>query len=316
MPQEALRAANDPQLPRKKFNSGFLHWFFLNENGPRAGWRLLLYFAFALVFKFCTDMAGSLFLDYSRGASSLANLWYGEISGFVVVFAAALAMARLERRPLAAFGLPLEDAFKGKFWQGLLFGLCEFGVLVGMIAALGGYSFGPIILRAPSAFAWAVCWGVFFVFVGLLEEFLFRGYTQFTLGDGIGFWPAAIVLSLAFGAVHLRNPGENWSGIAEIVLTGLLFAFVLRRTGNLWLAVGWHASFDFGESFLFSVPDSGSLLPGHLSQASLHGPAWLTGGAVGPEASVFAFVTMGLGALVIHFLYPAKLRETSTQLAP
>jgi uncharacterized protein len=145
--------------------------------------------------------------------------------------------------------------------------------------------------------------------VGLFEEFLFRGYTQYTLADSIGFWPAAVVLSCSFGAVHLGNPGEGWVGAAGVVAIGLIFAFTLRRTGNLWLAVGWHASFDFGETFLYSVPNSGLVLEGHLSNASLHGPDWKTGGTVGPEGSVFSFLTMAILAIAIHFLFPAKKSE-------
>ena len=90
-------------------------------------------------------------------------------------------------------------------------------------------------------------------------------------------------------------------------MIGLVFAFALRRTGNLWLVVGWHASFDFGETFLYSVPNSGMIFEGHLSNASLmQGKAWLTGGTVGPEGSVFSFLTMGILAIAIHFLFPAK----------
>ena len=51
-----------------------------------------------------------------------------------------------------------------------------------------------------------------FLLVGLFEEFLLRGYTQFTLARGIGFWPAAVVMSCAFGLIHLRNEGEQWRG--------------------------------------------------------------------------------------------------------
>jgi hypothetical protein len=107
----------------------------------------------------------------------------------------------------------------------------------------------------------------------------------------------------------LGNPGEGWVGAAGVVAIGLIFAFALRRTGNLWLAVGWHASFDFGETFLYSVPNSGLVLEGHLSNASLHGPGWLTGGTVGPEGSTFSFLTMGILAIAIHFLFPAKKSE-------
>ena len=122
----------------------------------------------------------------------------------------------------------------------------------------------------------------------------------------MGFWPAADCLSLVFGAAHLRNPGEGIVGAANVAVTGLVFAFALRRTGNLWFGVGWHASFDFGETFLFSVPNSGYVFDQHLSSAVLHGKAWLTGGTVGPEGSVFSFVTLGISALLIHYLFPAN----------
>jgi uncharacterized protein len=67
-----------------------------------------------------------------------------------------------------------------------------------------------------------------------------------------------------------------------------------------------HASFDFAETFLYSVPDSGMIFPGHLSNATLHGPAWLTGGTAGPEASVFDFLVLGVFFFVFPRLFPAK----------
>jgi len=74
----------------------------------------------------------------------------------------------------------------------------------------------------------------------------------------------------------------------------------------LWFALGMHASFDFGETFLFSVPDSGMIFPGHLSNATLHGPNWMTGGMPGPEASVFDFLILAVFFLVFDRLYPAS----------
>lgn len=283
---------------------------FLNDHGLRSGWRLILYLTVALAFYFAVDLAGSFFLDYSRGPYSLSLLLFGEIADFAAVYLAAVLVSRLEHRPVGAYGLPLSVAFRGKFWLGVLLGTAEISLLMGVITLSGGYSFGSLALSGFDIVRWAFFWLVLFLFVGLFEEFLFRGYTQFTLGDGIGFWPSAIILSILFGAIHGRNAGEDWLGLAGVVVTGFVFAFALRRTGNLWLAVGWHASFDFGETFLFSVRDSGMLFPGHLSEASLHGPAWLTGGDVGPEASVYAFIIMLASALVIHVLYPAKRRTS------
>jgi uncharacterized protein len=94
-------------------------------------------------------------------------------------------------------------------------------------------------------------------------------------------------------------------------MIGLIFALALKRTGHLWLVVGWHAAFDFGETFLFSVPNSGAVFPGHLSNATLHGPTWLTGGTVGPEGSVFSFVTMAAAGLFIHKAFPGRKSRSS-----
>ena len=282
-----------------------LHSILVGEHGLRAGWRLALYLAVALLFLILTGFVASFFPSLFSDPSRMGALFFQEVALFAVVYGAALLLGQLERRHAGDYGLPLNLRFARSFSLGVLFGLLEISLLVGSIALFGGYSFGEVVLRGGGVLRWALLWSVFFLFVGLAEEFLFRGYTQFTLADGIGFWPAAIILSLAFGAAHLRNQGENWAGSASIVGTGLLFAFVLRRTGNLWMAVGWHASFDFGETFLFSVPNSGFVFRGHLSAATLRSdPVWLTGGSAGPEASVFSFLILALAALVVHKLFP------------
>jgi len=342
-------------------SEGILSKIFQNEEGLRAGWRLLIYAAFAAALELGGGFILQQFVRPSRGVFSPGYLFTQEAFSFIVIYAAALIMAQIERRRAGVYGLPLRGAFGKLFWQGYLIGLIEVSALVGLIAAFGGYSFGGLAEHGGELLRWGTLWAGFFLFVGLFEEFLFRGYIQFTLAEmgfwtaailfsaifwrlhmdhrkdgvafwlaatwlilifawfrlsgrrektkGIGFWPAALLLSLLFGRVHLENPGERWVGAAGVVMIGLVFAFALRRTGNLWLVVGWHASFDFGETFLYSVPNSGIIFEGHLSNASLHGAKWLTGGTVGPEGSVFSFLTMGILALAIHFLFPAKKKE-------
>ena len=288
---------------------GILSKIFLNDKGLRAGWRLLIYAAFVAGLGFGGGLVLRQFVRPSHGVFSPGYMFIQEAFSFSVIFAAAVIMAQIERRSVGVYGLPIRGAFGKLFWQGCLIGLVEVSALVGLIAAFDGYSFGGLAIHGRELLRWGILWAVFFVFVGLFEEFLFRGYTQYTLADGIGFWPAAVVLSCSFGAVHLGNPGEGWVGAAGVVAIGLIFAFALRRTGNLGLCVGWHASFDFGETFLYSVPNSGIVFQGHLSNASLHGAKWLTGGTVGPEGSIFSFLTMGILAVAIHLLFPAKKTE-------
>jgi uncharacterized protein len=259
-----------------------------------------------------------LFIPLLRPTSFFAPkiLMAGELSFAAGAYLPAWFLSLMERRSFRSYGLPAQGAFSKLFWQGVLLGLAEISGVIGTIAAFGSYRFGSIAIHGIVLARYAVFWAVFFLVVGLVEEFQYRGYVQFTLSQAVGFWPAAVLLSVGFGVVHLANQGENWVGGAGVALTGLLWCFTLRRTGNLWLAVGMHASFDFGETFLYSVPDSGYLFPGHLSNATLAGPAWLTGGSVGPEASVFDFVTLILFFFVIHWLYPARSSKSTTQALP
>lgn len=311
MPESSPESSSTPSLPSPP-PEGLASTIFVGRDGLRSGWSLLLYAVFFLTLGFAAQILLLRIARLTGDTRSPLFIALEELTSFGSAYLAALLMARLEQRPPRAYGLPLRQAFGKSFWQGVLLGLGEVSLLVGLIAAFAGYSFGNLAIHGSGPAVWGGAWAAAFLLVGLSEEFLFRGYAQYTLARGIGFWPSAVCLSLVFGAAHLKNPGEGIIGALNVVVTGLVFAFALRRTGNLWLAVGWHAAFDFGESFLFSVPDSGFVFDHHLSNAVLDGPAWLTGGTVGPEGSAFGFLTMGISALAIHFLFPAK-RQTKAE---
>jgi membrane protease YdiL (CAAX protease family) len=271
--------------------------------------RICIYVALATGISFALQWIMATLLTGERSLYSPKSLLIAEGSSFASLFAAGVAMSRLEGRSFGDYGLPARGAFGKLFWQGALFGLAEISAVIGAIATLGSYHFGTLAIHGADLLRWAAFWGVFFVLVGLYEEFAFRGYVQFTLAQAIRFWPAAVLLSIAFGLVHITNPGESGLGVAGVMLTGFLWCFTLRRTGNLWFAVGMHASFDFGETFLYSVPDSGVVFPGHLSNATLAGPGWLTGGSTGPEASLCDFIVLLVLFYVFHRLYPARAQS-------
>lgn len=121
------------------------------------------------------------------------------------------------------------------------------------------------------------------------------------------FWRAALLISVVFGAAHLGNPGENVLGILQVVVTGLLFCLTIRRTGNLWFAVGFHAAWDWAETFFYGTPDSGLVGVGRFLNTSVRGPDWLSGGSAGPEGSVVALLVLLLFALLIHLRFPKAI---------
>jgi len=297
----------EPQIPLPEREENFFRSPFLAFGFLRVGLFLLL----ANVIGYAVQRLSSFFAGHEVSPVSPRRLVAVELALFAGAFSAAWIMSLLEKRPFGDYGLPRSKAFGKLFWLGVLFGLAEISVVVGAMAALGAYHFGSVALLEQQVVRWLFFWAAFFLLVGLYEEFAFRGYVQFTLSQGLGFWPAALVLSVAFGIVHIFNLGETFAGIGGIVLTGLFWCFTLRRTGSLWFAVGMHASFDFGETFLYSVPDSGVIFPGHLSNATLAGPAWITGGTAGPEGSIFDFVALLLFFYLIHRLFPQSFPRQS-----
>jgi len=216
----------------------------------------------------------------------------------------AVLMSRLEKRPFGDYGLPARGAFGVKFVSGVIWGFAALTLLLGMLRGAHAFYFGAMGEHGMRALKFAVFWAVFFLLVGFAEEFLFRGYTLFTLSRGIGFWPTAIALSALFGWVHLGNAGESWRGGLSAGLIGLFFCFTVRRTGTLWFAIGLHASWDWAQSYVYGVADSGMMAQGHLLNPSFHGPAWLTGGTVGPEGSLLVFAVLALMFAALHFAFP------------
>jgi len=294
----------EPQIEPPPTRRFLLELIFLGPNGVRAGWRAALFVALFLLFVSLGGSALRLLRLSVPGPITPSVLGAQEALAALCAIAAALIMARLEQRRFGDYGMPLLRQALGKnFSLGAVWGIAAITALMLVIRAFGGYSFGMADLSPSDVVRYALEWGAVFCLVGIFEEFFFRGYLQFTLSSGMGFWPAALLLSLAFGAVHLRNPGEGPVGALSVLVIGMFLCFTLCRTGTLWFAIGFHAAYDFGETYLYSVPDSGIVMPGHLLASSFHGPAWLTGGTVGPEGSIFDFVIMAIAFVVFDRVY-------------
>jgi uncharacterized protein len=291
-----------------------LQLIFKGPNGLRAGWRLVIFFGLVAVISFGINKALHLipsWVAWSKAQSAEPEvgpeiMLATEGLNLFLLFACVFIMSLIEKRSFADYYLPPNEAFGKRFWQGVPYGFLMLTLLMAIIGALHGMSMPTVALGGSTALKYALLWSIGFLFVGFFEEFSFRGYFQSTLGSGIGFWPSALILSLLFGAIHLGNKGEAAIGAIMAGSFGLLAAFSLSRTGNIWFPIGMHTAWDWGETYFYGVADSGLIAKGHLLNSTFHGPNWLTGGSVGPEGSVFAVVVLVIGGIGIHFLFPAK----------
>jgi membrane protease YdiL (CAAX protease family) len=292
----------------------YTHTLFLGPEGLRSGWGFAFYaLMFFLLQRLLLDLASSR--DF--GARGLWSMMLEEFCNLVAAVIPALVLARVERRPWKVYGLPGKQAFGRLFWIGGLWGFAGISLLIFALYGLHAFAFGHIVLHGPRVLRFAAFWAVMFLLVGLFEEYLLRGYTQFTLARGIGFWPAALVLSCAFGLIHLWNDHEQWRGLLAAAFIGFFFCLTLRRTGSLWFAIGFHAAWDWGETFFYSVPDSGMIAPpGHLLSSLLRGSEWLSGGSVGPEGSVLCFVVIAAMWIAFDRTHPGASVRGDRDILP
>jgi hypothetical protein len=228
-------------------------------------------------------------------------------------------MAVIERRRLSAFGLGgphvLHRFFHGAFW-----GLAAISLLVALLYAFHLLTFDKLLDHGLAILGWGAFQLLGFLLVGIFEEYFFRGYLQFTLFRGmvsignrisqryariIAFWIASILTSAFFLFAHTNNSGEDKLGLISVFLAGVIFVVALWRTGSLWWAIGFHMAWDWGQSFLYGVPDSGQIMQGRLLATHAIGNPLLSGGTVGPEGSLFIVVILPLVILVLWHTHPS-----------
>jgi len=283
---------------------------FYNDRGLRAGWRLLIYFAMIAVLVFGARLIAKQLGGAPRGAPPpdyLRTVFQavGQLIAFLVLLFLAWIMSRIERRKVGAYGLPLQRSALSALVRGyFLWGFLPLAVVLLVLRVMHAFYFGDVTELNTRILGWGLLWFAVFLLVGFFEEYILRGYFFYTLADGIGFWPAAVIQALLFALGHMGNGGETKIGIIATGLFALFAATTLWRTGNLWLAVGAHAGWDWGQSYFFGVNDSGFQAPGHLLNPHVsQGPDWLTGGTVGPEGSAVTLVLWAIMTIVFLWLY-------------
>ncbi len=302
-----------------------VHKIFICQDGLRAGWSLLIFVAIFAVIAYCVNVIGhklyppTLKAPNATPEISLRRGLIAEAIPFLITFLVTWIMSKIERRPNSVYGFGGSRRLSN-FLTGLAWGITCLSLLVLTLWKSGLLVFDSRLLFGRDIVRYGAIWLFGFFLVGLLEEYLTRGYVQYTLTRGLagfyqwafktrhsaalGFWTTAMILSILFGFSHKTNPGESPIGLLSAGLAGMVFCFSLWRTGSLWFAIGLHTSWDWGQSFLYGVADSGLMIQHRLLATHPVGKPVLSGGATGPEGSIFILAILALISLIILFTVP------------
>lgn len=223
---------------------------------------------------------------------------------FVVLFGLIFfVLHRVDRKRLKDIGLTDVRHHFRDLGFGLIFGMVSMALIFiilligGQIGIKSGYS--NVNLRASLGDGLLL-----FILVALKEEIFARGYCLFVLRQMRYLWLAMLLSSLIFTLLHITNPNLQAVGLLNIFLVALLFSFMTIRTGNLWMAIGYHITWNYFQGSIFGFPVSGLELSG-LYHTQIWYNNLLTGGLFGPEGGILATGVILIG-FVIVWLYPLR----------
>lgn len=196
---------------------------------------------------------------------------------------------------------------KGNNMANLFWGLFIGFVLNGLCALIAMIN-GDFTLRF-SQFEIFRTFGLFFaVFVqSSAEELLCRGFMYQRLLKSTNSPAFAIIFnSLFFAALHLFNNGMSILPFYCILIFGVLASMLVYYFDSLWMVMGLHAMWNFTQSILLGLPNSGNNVPYSIFKigSSVKG-SFAYNPIFGLEGTIFSCVLM-TACCVALYLWKSK----------
>ncbi len=283
--------------------------FFDADRRLRNGWWIVVFLGFIALTR----------LAYKPMTQSLRGLGLGELGlepvPFLLTLLATWGCTRLRGEPLSSVGFLLNAQWWREIALGLLVGTGTVFAVVGAIWAIGGVRFALDPARSAGTL---LCGLYVFLCVALMEENLFRGFLFQRLVDGVGARAAQIALASLFALGHWGSPGMQGGtrlvASLDLFLGAVLLGLAYLRTCSLALPVGLHLGWNWTQGHVLGFGVSGYEHAGWW-QPTFQGQAdWLTGGAFGPEASIFSpMLSLLLIVLLWRWKGSVEKRGTDTQ---
>src|SRR5262252_5127236 len=178
---------------------------------------------------------------------------------------------------------------------GTFVGLVWFALLMLILYAAGHYQISGV--GFPNRVLAAV---IFSLGTAIWEEVTFRGLLFRVTEQTFGTWIGVLVSAVVFGAIHGLNPNASLAASIAIILeSGVLLAAAYFATRTLWLPIGLHFGWNFGEDFIFGVRVSGHAARPAMVDGTLTGSPLWTGGDYGLESSIWAIAMASIMSAIL-----------------
>ena len=279
----------------------------LARSGAGALFLVAAYFAFDPVEAAAYHPLAQLFSLHMIADGEMGLLPYGllmlvRLALDLVVVAGVLAILSRSSTGFPLVGprmVPLTIA-------GLAIGLLVMAGAIGAIVAGGDAMVAASTQTAASSMLHGTGW-LAFDYLGATGEELYGRVAVLLVAQGLVGWRGAVLVSgLMFSVLHLGNPGADWLWLSRLFVQGTLLACAVYRTGSVWWSVGYHTGWNWASAPLFGAAGSGFLDQGHVLNFTPTGSRWITGGPIGPEGSIYAFVAVLCAFTLLVVTVPSR----------
>ena len=222
-----------------------------------------------------------------------------QISMEIIMIAVPVMAWRLMRHSMAEMGLAPPKRGGRELWVGMIFGIVNISVVFGLVLLEGN---ARIVSLTP-VFSGQAAWWIFtFIMVGFAEEIMNRGFFMSTLRRTNNMYLIVLAPSVIFGCIHLSNPNVTVISMLNIILVGVLFSYMYIKSGNIWMCIGYHITWNIFQGVIYGMPVSGLNIKGFITTEFLQDNLF-NGGGFGVEGGVLTTAVTLLGFLFVRHYY-------------
>src|SRR5262249_55963428 len=154
-----------------------IKWLFIGPDGLRHGWRFLIFVAaIVLVAQFLAQLAIAFLevkLLVDRSALSASSLIVGDSLDLIAILIVTGLFALCEHRRIDSYGLPINEAFGGLFWNGVVAGFAVVAFVAAGMLLTGGVGNSRVGVWGCRLITTPLVLGVAWWFVGVTEGYFF-----------------------------------------------------------------------------------------------------------------------------------------------
>lgn len=294
---------------------------FKNKEGKlRSGWKIAFVLAIALAAIFLiSTIIGGIAGAYMAASGdiivrSLTDITYTErgesillivntitmfLQEAVFILASIIAWKLIMKRKLTDMGLPSPKPHAAELVIGLVLGIVSISVVFAALVLTGQARVESWTPR----FAFKQLVYVFiYISVGFAEEIFGRGYVMSVLRQTKSKLVVVLVSAVIFALLHSANPGISLLPYINLALYGVLTAYIYIRSGNIWMCIGYHITWNYFQGYVFGFKVSGTNSQGMLT-TTFPKDTILNGGSFGPEGGLFVTLVILLGILFVKLYY-------------